>query len=415
MNISIPSSLLVLEDHAFLREATVHGLRVLGYEQVLAAGDGDSAIELLRQKGGVDICICDVLPPGMDLLGFLRLAAQEKLLRAIIVVSEVPADLRRAIAHIATLYGLSVLGELTKPLQMSSLQARLRHYSPAPAAAAPLPRPTPSALEVWQAMRNRELRAYYQPKVDLDTLQEIGAEVLVRWDHPVHGLLRPAYFLAAIRRMKLLPDLFDLVLDQALDFARRELRHGTQRALSINIDLEVLQQRDLAGHLKEKLRQTGVDPASLTIEIIEGGLATTPLASLENLTRLRLLGCNVAIDDFGTGYSSLQRLCDLPCNEIKLDASFIRDMQHNPRTHESVASTLVLARHLQLRVIAEGIETYQQLQRMRELGCRFGQGFLFARPMSEDAYRHWTGVDLQPPEAEAGSALELEGAQNPPG
>ncbi|MDF3843933.1 EAL domain-containing protein, partial [Pseudomonas citronellolis] len=72
-------------------------------------------------------------------------------------------------------------------------------------------------------------------------------------------------------------------------------------------------------------------------------------------------------------------------------------------------------RHLQLRVIAEGIETYQQLQRMRELGCRFGQGFLFARPMSEDAYRHWTGVDLQPPETEAGSALELEGAQNPPG
>ncbi|WP_374439582.1 EAL domain-containing response regulator [Pseudomonas panipatensis] len=383
------STLLVLEDHAFLRQATVHGLQTLGYEKVLAAAEGNGAIELLRDEGGVDIAICDVRIPGMDLITFLRLAAREKLVKAIIVVSDIPADLRRAIAHIATLHGLAVIGELGKPLQMSSLQARLKAFNPEPPALPSPTRPTPTALEVWRAMQNREFKAFYQPKVNLKTLETVGAEVLVRWEHPVHGLLRPAYFLAAIRQMKLLPDLFELVLGQALDFARREQLNGSPKELAINMDVEVLQQKDLAARLQAQFKQACIATNTLTFEIIEGGLVSTPLTSLENLARLRLMGCNISIDDFGTGYSSLQRLCDLPCNEIKLDASFIRDMQDNPRTYESVAGTMALARHLQLRVVAEGIETLEQLRQIRELGCQLGQGFLFSQPLSEAEFREW--------------------------
>ncbi|MDF3931051.1 EAL domain-containing response regulator [Pseudomonas citronellolis] len=414
MNTSTPPSLLVLEDHAFLREATVHGLQVLGYERVLAAADGDSAMEQLRQHGGVEIAICDVRLPGMDLITFLRLAAHEQLVRAIVVVSDIPADLRRAIVHIATLHGLAVIGELSKPLQIGFLQARLKQYCTEPGETPKENRPTPSALEVWRAMRNQELKAYYQPKVNLDTLETVGAEVLVRWDHPVHGLLRPAYFLAAVRQMKLLPELFEQVLTQALAFARGERQQGRCPDLSINMDLEVLQQSNLAASLEERLRQSGVEPSSLTIEIIEGGLAATPLASLENLTRLRLLGCNISIDDFGTGYSSLQRLCDLPCNEIKLDASFIRDMQENPRAYESIASTMALARHLKLRVVAEGIESPQQLQRLRELGCQLGQGFLFAEPLSEHEFRNWPGAQHLPMAVAGHARLDRETAPHPP-
>jgi EAL domain-containing protein (putative c-di-GMP-specific phosphodiesterase class I) len=129
--------------------------------------------------------------------------------------------------------------------------------------------------------------------------------------------------------------------------------------------------------------------ASLTFELTESGLLEAPATSLESLVRLRMMGCRLSIDDFGAGFSSLQRLCQLPFNEIKLDAEFVRTLEHEPRCRAVISSTLALGEALGMSVVIEGIETEAQRQQLLALGCTQGQGYWYARPMSSEDLLQW--------------------------
>lgn len=382
-------SILVLEDHPFQAQVVARQLRALGCQNLICVADGEAALARLASHGPVDIALCDIRMPGMDGLTFLRKAAERGAIRSLVLFSGLAPDLRLAALQLAGLLGLQVLGELGKARGPDSLRNLiLRYRRDAPAAGARSDIERPSAPEIRQALIQNQLVPYYQPKVDLRSLQPTGAEVLVRWQHPRLGLLGPARFLPQFEELGLVHDLTDYLLKAAMGFLQWQ-QPESRLPLAINLPPYLLDAPDLPGRLQALLGYYQLPPSLINFEVTENGLPGIPANSLENLLRLRLMGCGIAIDDFGTGTSSLQRLCQLPCNELKLDASFVHAMERNPRVLAAVTSSLALAASLGMNAVAEGIESTGQLEQLRKLGCVQGQGYLFGHPMPGREFANW--------------------------
>ncbi|WP_134929291.1 EAL domain-containing protein, partial [Pseudomonas protegens] len=159
--------------------------------------------------------------------------------------------------------------------------------------------------------------------------------------------------------------------------------------LAFNLMPRQLASGDIVRHIRQAIDRHQVPPRLLTFEITEVGLVQAPAISLENLVRLRMMECNLAIDDFGAGYSSLQRLCELPFNQIKLDAHFVRELVRQPRCRAVVGASLALASNLEMCLVVEGVETQLERRLLLEIGCVMAQGYWYARPMSESALLSW--------------------------
>lgn len=384
--------ILVLEDHTFQRSVAVRTLKHLGYHDVRAASEGEQALAMLREGGVADVVLCDLRIEGMDGIEFLRIAGQAGLIRAVIICSELAPDLRRGVQEMVSLLGLEMLGDIGKPLNLDLLHillakfVQLRSESRVPATPSVN---IPSETEVRQGLALNEFHACYQPKFDLNTGVVEGVEVLVRWMRPQHGMQLPSTFLPVIARCNLWNPLFYGLLEQGLTLQRLFHDFGMPLEMAFNLDVSQLASPDLSTRIQASLHRYRLPASRLTFELTECGLLETSVTALESLIRLRMMGCGLSIDDFGTGFSSQQRLCQLPFNEIKLDAAFVQGMLHNPRCKAVIDSTLVLAKALNIRVVAEGIETVEQCRRLAQMGCMLGQGYLYARPMSGSELMAW--------------------------
>ncbi|AKQ55623.1 EAL domain-containing response regulator [Bordetella hinzii] len=386
-------AVLVIEDHPVQRLVIVRALEMLGYTRILQAPEGYEALEQLKRHGAADIVICDVRTPGMDGTQFLREASQRNLVKSVILSSDVSSDLTAAILHMASLSGIQVLGDLGKPLKLSRLESLLRRYE-ADAAAAPghaeaPDHEPPSAEEIRRGLDRGEFIPYYQPKFDVRTLQPAGAEVLARWNHPDRGLLSPSYFIEAVKHCDELDRMTWALADQAMAQTARSVLMGRGASLALNVETCQLGSAQLMTDLIAALERHALPATALTIEVTETGLLSVQAATLETLVRLRLLGCTVSIDDFGTGFSSMERLCNLPFNQLKIDASFVRRLPGDARSESVIAATLSLAESLGITVVAEGIETPDQRNALLDMRCALGQGYWYARPMSGDEYESW--------------------------
>ena len=383
------TKILILEDHPMTRQMLVLALQGLGYTNIHTADCGKQAFALLKHEGHFDVLICDIQMPGIDGLTFLREAAEIGYIAALIISSAIAPDLRLAIQQLARLTGYQVLGDLGKPFTRDELKVLMLRYCPsAPYQVPPTIDELPSATEIQSGLNDGEFIPFYQPKLNLQTLEVIGMEVLVRWQHPLHGLISPGLFLGAVRHFGFLNVMTQTIARQALSFLREQRLIGELR-LSINVETEQLARPDLLEAVRQNLDAERVPAQSLILEITESGLMQAPITSIENLVRLRLLGCGVSIDDFGAGFSSLQRVCEMPCSELKLDMSFIRSMTHNPRSLAAVDSLLRLSDNLGIQLVAEGIETHEQLTLLQRLGCQIGQGYVFARPLPGPEFMDW--------------------------
>jgi len=379
---------LVLEDHLFQRSVAVNLLKQLGCGEVLEASNGTEALAVLQGADSVDVVVCDLQMEGMDGLEFIQRISATGQVGAIIVSSGLPGDVRRAVSQMGALLGVNMLGDTGKPLQAETLQLLLERALSTHCA---LPQPLPSLgqadeQQVRRAILDQQLQAYYQPKFDLHSGTVLGVEVLARWNHPYQGVLSPAVFLPAMERSGLMDELLFCLMQQALALQGEALSQGLALDLAFNLQAAQLAEVELTAHIKTILAIHQTPCASVTFELTESGLLEVPAVSLENLVRLRMMGCRLSIDDFGAGFSSLQRLCQLPFNEIKLDAEFVRGLLHEPRCRAVIGSTLALGQTLGMSVVIEGIETAEQHQALLALGCTQGQGYWHARPMN--------GVDL---------------------
>jgi diguanylate cyclase (GGDEF)-like protein/PAS domain S-box-containing protein len=238
------------------------------------------------------------------------------------------------------------------------------------------------------AIAANELTLAYQPIFDVRTDAITGYEALLRWEHAVRGSVSPAIFIPVAEDSGLIVPLGRWVLARACQDAvafQRVDSYPPHRVLSVNISARQLARVELVDEVRSALRSSGLDPHCLMLEITESLLIADVELAIERLNALRQLGVRIAIDDFGTGYSSLSYILQLPLDALKIDKRFIDSVDGNDKESRLTAAVIGLARVLELHCIAEGIERPAQHKRLKELGCDYGQGFLFARPMDADA------------------------------
>ena len=245
--------------------------------------------------------------------------------------------------------------------------------------------------DLRRALEQGEVQAYYQAKVRLSDEKICGFEALARWKHPIHGLVPPAKFIPIAEDMGLIHRLGMSILRQACSQIRRwQIEYPSIPLLAISVNLSPLQFReeDLVEQIEQVVRETGIPPSTLQLEVTESVLMDDDARALKVLKRLKDGGFGLKIDDFGTGYSSLSRLTNLPFDTLKIVRSFVLQLSGGEVNLEFVESILAMARALGMDVVAEGVEESAQADALKKLGCEFAQGYFYGKPVtSEDAQR----------------------------
>jgi EAL domain-containing protein (putative c-di-GMP-specific phosphodiesterase class I) len=243
--------------------------------------------------------------------------------------------------------------------------------------------------ELREAIKNDELELHYQPKIDLDSGTVSGFEALVRWVHSKRGFIPPDEFIPMAEETGVIAQLSRWVLRNATQQSAEFAAAGYALGVSINLSANDLLHKGLAEEVGTLLEEYRVSPARITLEVTESAMMRDPEQAMQSITRISKTGVKFSIDDFGTGYSSLAYLKKLPVAEIKIDKSFVRDMQQDNDDATIVQSTIDLAHNLGLSVVAEGVENREIMRLLTELGCDIAQGYHVARPMSVSDTLRW--------------------------
>jgi len=243
--------------------------------------------------------------------------------------------------------------------------------------------------ELRLALERHQLRLYYQPKIHGASGQVTGVEALIRWDHPVRGLMSPEVFIPVAERFGLIGHIGNWVIEEACRQIRQWLDMGLRMRVAVNLSMHQLRQDDLVPRIRRALDAHRVDPALLTFEITESVAMEDTQATMRSFGHLARIGASLAIDDFGTGYSSLAYLRKLPARQLKIDRGFVADIEHSSDALAVVDAVIKLAHALGLKVVAEGVETERQRDVLLGLRCDELQGYLYARPMPAQMLTVW--------------------------
>lgn len=251
--------------------------------------------------------------------------------------------------------------------------------------------------EMRRALEKGEFCLYYQPIVQLESNRLVGVEALVRWNHPTRGTVSPMEFIPAAEENGLILPLGSWILSESC----RQLREWQKRnplasrlTVSINLSFKQFSQLDLVREVSSIIEKTGVDPRCLKFEVTESHIMENSEIAVAIMNRLREIGAEISLDDFGTGYSSLSYLHRLPIDYLKIDRSFVTRMIESRENAEIVRTIIKLGQNLKMKVIAEGIETPEQLEQLQSLNCEFGQGYLFSKPLESEAAAAFIGQSL---------------------
>jgi diguanylate cyclase (GGDEF)-like protein len=239
--------------------------------------------------------------------------------------------------------------------------------------------------DLRSALAEEQFFLLYQPVFDLDHVNVSGVEALVRWRHPIRGVVPPDHFIPMLEDSGLIVEVGRWVLMEACRQSAEWHRRGHRLSMSVNVSMRQLETHAFVDHIKEALAATALDPTTLVIEITESTLMRDADATIRRLREIKGLGVQVAIDDFGTGYSSLAYLRQFPVDALKIDRSFISAMADSPEAGALIHTLVELGRTLGLETLAEGIEDNDQLHKLQEEHCDRGQGFLFSRPIEPEA------------------------------
>ncbi len=378
-------AILVVEDDDFQRKLVVDMVCSMGVGAVYDAANGQHALNIIRIKrdSPVDIIISDLNMPQMDGLEFLRHLGEERHDVGIILVSELDRKLLTTAGNMVKLYGIKLLGMLEKPFWQTQLGELFSKYShsgkrwqqPATAEA------SFTLKEILEGVEAKQFEPYFQPKLDLKTGQLVGAEALVRWIHPQRGVIAPYAFIPLLEESNNIDQLTFLMLEKSAKACYSLHEKGYPISISVNLSLTSLSDPLIADKITEAVRDTGLDPAFMLLEITESAAMTNVAHALENLARLGMYGFSLSIDDYGTGYSSLQQLTRIAFSELKIDGSFVKDLTDSETMCIIVESCIDMARKLKVTSTAEGVETQQDWDILKNIGCDTAQGYFIAKPM----------------------------------
>ncbi|RZI44344.1 EAL domain-containing protein [Herbaspirillum sp. HC18] len=381
---------LVAEDDEFQR----HWLRVmlekLGAQHIIEAENGKAALDVLQSDGQrVDISFIDLNMPGMDGIELVRHLANTDNQTAIVLTSALGSALLFSVETMSKAYDINVLGTFEKPATPEVLQELISRYQPPAARRARKTSPVFTLEEIREGIRAGQFEPFFQPKVELSSGKVKAVEAFVRWRHPQHGLVTPPAFIPALEASGHMEDLTWLVIERSIAACRGWHDQGLMLSVSINLSATSLAEAGLAERILALIAQHGLEPKDLTIEITELMAMTDVPVCLENLARLRMKGFGLSIDDYGTAHSNVQQLLRIPFLDLKIDRSFVAGASQNKQMHIALASCLELARKLRRNSVAVGVETREDWDLLRDLGCTYAQGFYIAKPMERDAVPGW--------------------------
>jgi len=366
-----------------------------GLQEYLAALR-DKLVSVTRDGDRLIECSYDhfvLLLPDIMNTGHLRLVAQklDLLLRNPIVVGDqmVASDFALGLAMLPDdAEDARQLLERAEVALLAAEQAGLTHCLFDPAQLSEMTQSWELDRELREAIAGNSLMTYYQPQVCLHDGSLHGVEALARWNHPGKGFISPGEFIPAAEKSGLITRLTDVIVKQVMqDFAR--LTALGIPMVSMNLSALDLEDPELAARIQQQLAIWGVSGEQLTFEITESCILQGSDITRRQLDKLRQLGCALSIDDFGTGYSSLSNFRTVPASEIKIDGSFVDGIEANSTNRDIVAIALELARRFDLKAVAEGVETEEGAKTLREMGCRIGQGYLYARPLALTQLEAW--------------------------
>lgn len=374
---------LVLEDDDFQRRLIVGILQSMGVEEtVLQAENGRQALDIIHQTPSrIDVALCDLNMPEMDGMEFLRHLGKEHHDISVILTSALDEKLLASVGRMTRMYGVNLLGVMAKPVRIADLGELLRKHVPSSGAVHPQSPHNFSLEDILQAVADDQFEPWFQPKLDMRSGRLVGAEALARWRHPRHGVVGPADFIPRLETTGNMDTLTFSMLEKSVRACRALIDAGHLMTISVNLSPTSLDDTTLADRITRIVRQEHIEPHHIMLEITESAAMTHVAPALENLARLCMTGFALSIDDYGTGASNLEQLTRIAFSELKIDQSFVRDCAQNQAQRIVVESSIDIARKLNVTTVAEGIETRQDWETLREAGCGVAQGYLVSRPM----------------------------------
>lgn len=374
---------LVVDDSDLQRSVAVEVLRQLGVIVIYEAANGVDALNLLRTPTiQPAIMLVDLHMPGMDGIELIQELATVNPQISVLIVSGADNKLLETLGSLVGACKMSMLGALPKPLNGKSLLHSLQRYEfNSQPRMQSYPACNVTALDLKRAIRLGQIQPYYQPKISLKHAQVAGFEALARWRDPAKGMIPTAEFIELASENDLLKDLTLSMLDSVLADMSAWNRLNIFPMISLNIAVTLLEDRTFANQIIRCVKNANVSPSKILLEITESALMKDQAVALATIGRLKLQGFGFSIDDYGTGFSSMQQLSRIAFDELKIDRSFVNRAIDSEHMRNILRSAVEIGQRLDLTTVAEGVETIDELNLLKEMGCDEIQGYLFSRPM----------------------------------
>ncbi|TGL45608.1 EAL domain-containing response regulator [Leptospira perdikensis] len=377
---------LIVEDDDFQRDVIVDILLRLGAMKISEARTGTEALNILNQSSpnSVDIILCDLNMPEMDGMEFLRHIGNAHSPVATIIMSALDGALIESVRKMAGAYGIYLLGAIEKPITPAHLIPLFSIYKSRDLKQKNESKDGSSYTlgEILEGLLEGQFSPFFQPKLELATGRLIGAEALARWIHPQYGIVTPNAFIDLLEKSGNIDILTFIMLEKSAKTCKEMHTHGHKISISVNLSLTSLADTKLADKITQIVLKSELDPKYIILEITETAAMTEMAPALENLARLRMKGFGLSIDDYGTGYSSMQQITRIAFTELKIDQSFVRDMTNSNVSRVLINSSIEMATKLQIKCTAEGVETKNDWEQLKNMNCDLGQGYFIAKPMS---------------------------------
>jgi EAL domain-containing protein (putative c-di-GMP-specific phosphodiesterase class I)/FixJ family two-component response regulator len=381
--------ILAIDDEIDVCEFVSAAAQCLGFE-CTATTDAKTFLDALSPS--TTLILLDLMMPEMDGVELLRQLGERKCKAGIVLMSGSGKQIMESAAQLVQVLGLSIVSHLHKPFRLTELEEVLQKH--ARSEALPIVEQDAQTVipgeELRRAIDRNEFVLHYQPQIDIATGRVIGVEALVRWKHPERGLIFPDSFIHRMEELGLIDELGWIVANHGMSEVG-QFANGDGKALLLSVNASAYSLHDLKfpDILVSLAEKHGISTGNITVEVTESGLIQELSKTLDILTRLRMKRVKLSIDDFGTGYAMMQQLKQIPATELKIDKSFVQDMQNNEKDRIMVQKTIEMGHELGMHVIAEGVETQEQLEILRLGGCDSVQGYLYSRPLPPEELVSW--------------------------
>ena len=391
----VHEGVLVVDDSDLQRSVAVEMLRQFGISLIYEANNGVDALQMLRSgRIAPAVILLDLNMPGMDGIELIQEVATVNLQMSVIIVSGADNKLLDTLGSLVSACNMTMLGALSKPLSGPLLLRSLHRYQSANRTSPSLStHDQPSVRDLKRAIRVGHIVPHYQPKISLKLGKVVGFEALARWRDPVKGTAPNCHFIDLAEANDLLKELTLSMLNSVLADMNAWEKIDIRPIVSLNIAVPLLEDRNFANQIIRAVRNAYISPDQILLEITESALMKDQVVALATIGRLKLHGFGFSIDDYGTGFSSMQQLSRIAFDELKIDRSFVSRATENEHMSNILQSALEMGRRLDITTVAEGVETMEQLQLLRDMGCDEIQGFLFARPMPAGDLLPWLAAN----------------------